>query len=98
MRVDAKWSGQLKDAPADDQGSPMYGGVGWLVGVTADGYVLEVGSGHEVPPPPPSGEGFTIDRQEATAVKLKLRLPGSRDWLRHDGLEMIAFLKTQREP
>lgn len=95
MRVDAKWSGQLKNAPANDQGSQMYGGVGWLVDVTPDGYaVLEVGSKHEVAPS--SGERFTIDRTEATVVKLKFRLPESADWLRHDGPEMIAFLKTQR--
>ena len=63
----------------------MYGGVGWLVEVTADGYVMEVGSEHEVAAGRPSGDSFTIDRQEATAVKLKFSVvPGSPDWLRHD--------------
>jgi hypothetical protein len=98
VRVDAKWSGQLKNVPADDQGSQMYGGVGWLVDVTPTGYVLEVGSKHEVAPRSPSGERFTIHRDEATAIKLKLRLPESADWVRHDDPRAAGYLETGADP
>lgn len=71
----------------------MYGGTGWLIRATADGYVLQEGSEHEVASRPL--REFTIDRREATVVKLRFRAAGSGGWLRHDDPATGEFLEIE---